>query len=76
MRNPLIWLGLIAIIALVILFVTNPYIYFFGATINVQLLILMLLVPFVLGLLLGFFLGMRRGKPRAMAAATPNPQKV
>ncbi len=76
MRNPLIWLGLIAIVALVILFLANPYIYFFGATINVQLLILMLLVPFVLGLLLGFFLGMRRGKPRPVANATANPQKV
>jgi peptidoglycan/LPS O-acetylase OafA/YrhL len=72
MRNPLIWLGLIAIIALVILFVTNPYI----STINVQLLTLMLLVPFVLGLLLGFFLGMRRGRPRPVASTTPNPQKV
>jgi uncharacterized integral membrane protein len=60
MRNPFIWIGLVAIIVLVVLFAANPYIYFFGGTLNVQLLILIVLVPFVLGLLIGFFLGMRR----------------
>lgn len=77
MRNPLLWLGLIAIVALVILFIANPYIYFFGATINVQTLILLLLIPFVLGLLIGFFLGMRRARPRVVAStASTGPQKV
>ena len=69
MRNPFIWIGLIAIIVLVILFAANPYIYFFGGTLNVQLLILIVLVPFVLGLLIGFFLGLRR-RPRPVVTST------
>ncbi len=69
MRNPFIWIGLIAIIVLVILFAANPYIYFFGGTLNVQLLILIVLVPFVLGLLIGFFLGLRR-RPKPVVTST------
>jgi uncharacterized integral membrane protein len=73
MRNPFIWIGLIAIIVVVILFAANPYIYFFGGTLNVQLLILLVLVPFLLGLLIGFFLGMRR-RPRIVETTTTAPQ--
>jgi hypothetical protein len=63
MRNPFIWIGLIAIIVLVVFFFINPLIPFVGGFLPFQSITLIILIPFVLGLLIGFFLGMRR-RPR------------
>jgi hypothetical protein len=62
MRNLLLLIGLVAIIGVGILVYWNPYFYFFGGTVNTQLLALLILVPLVIGLIIGFALGWSRGR--------------
>jgi predicted PurR-regulated permease PerM len=64
MRNPLIWVGLTLIVAIVIAFVTNPLVPLFNSVISLQTLALMLLVPFVIGLIIGYFLRMSQERRR------------
>ena len=64
MGNPLIWIGLTLVAILVIAFVTNPFVSFFGSVINLQTLSLMLIIPFVLGLVVGYFVRMSQERKR------------
>ncbi len=64
MRNPLVWIGLTLVIILVIAFITNPYIPFFGSVISLQTLSLMLIIPFVVGILVGYFVRMSQERRR------------
>lgn len=66
MSNPFIWFGLIAVVVIAVVVLWNPYFYFFGGTVNAQLLAILVLVPFLLGLIVGFVAGWRRGRPRAV----------
>ena len=62
MRNLLLLIGLIAIIGLAILVYWNPFFYFFGGTVNAQLLAFLVLIPLAVGLIVGFGLGWSRGR--------------
>ena len=64
MGNPLIWIGLTLVVILVIAFVTNPFVSFFGSVINLQTLSLMLIVPFALGIVVGYFVRMGQERKR------------
>ena len=64
MGNPLIWIGLTLVAILVIAFVTNPFVSFFGSVINLQTLSLMLIIPFVLGIVVGYFVRMSQERKR------------
>jgi Na+/proline symporter len=65
MGNPLIWIGLTVIVIIVIAFITNPLVTFFGSIIQLQTLALMLLIPFLIGLIVGYFvrMGQERRRP-------------
>jgi hypothetical protein len=65
MRNLLLLIGLVAIIVLVVVLFWNPFFYFFGGTVNAQLLALLILVPLAVGLIIGFARG--RGSVRVKA---------
>jgi hypothetical protein len=64
MGNPLLWIGLTVVVILVIAFITNPLITFFGSIINLQTLALMLLIPFVVGVTVGYFVRMGQERKR------------
>lgn len=64
MGNPLIWIGLTLVVILVIAFVTNPFVSFFGSVINLQTLSLMLIVPFALGIVVGYVVRMGQERKR------------
>ena len=64
MGNPLIWIGLTLVVILVIAFVTNPFVSFFGSVINLQTLSLMLIVPFALGIVVGYAVRMGQERKR------------
>lgn len=62
MRNLLLLIGLVVVIAVVILVYWNPFFYFFGGTVNAQLLAFLVLIPLAIGLIIGFGLGWSRGR--------------
>lgn len=64
MGNPLIWIGLTLVAVLVISFITNPLIPFFNSVISLQTLLLMLLIPFVIGIVVGYFVRMSQERKR------------
>ena len=64
MGNPLIWIGLTLVVILVIAFITNPFVSFFGSVINLQTLSLMLIIPFALGIMVGYFVRMSQERKR------------
>jgi FtsH-binding integral membrane protein len=64
MRNPLIWVGLTLIVAIAIAFIANPLVPLFNSVISLQTLTLMLLVPFLVGLVIGYFLRMSQERRR------------
>jgi hypothetical protein len=62
MRNLLLLIGLVAVIVLAVVWFWNPFFYFFGGTVNAQLLSLLVLIPLAVGLIVGFGLGWSRGR--------------
>lgn len=54
----------IAVLAVALFFTWNVYFSFFGNSVTVGSLLLLILIPFVIGWAMGFFMGMRRSKPK------------
>lgn len=69
MRRPL-WVGVaVAVVILAIVLIWNPLVYLLGGFLPIATLLLLLLVPFVLGLLVGFLLS-HRGLPAGPGAGS------
>ncbi|MFN3266478.1 MAG: hypothetical protein ACK41E_06510 [Deinococcales bacterium] len=64
MKAILSGLVFVAVLAVVLFFTWNLYFSFFGNSVTVGSLVLLLMIPFALGWLLGFITGLRRAKPK------------
>jgi hypothetical protein len=64
MRALMIFLVIVAIIAVVLFFTWGIYIPFFDSSIRVGTLVLTMAIPLLLGLLIGFLMGRNSAKPR------------
>jgi hypothetical protein len=55
----------VAVLAVVLFFTWNVYFSFFGNSVTVGSLVLLVTIPLVLGLLIGFFMGRNSVKPKS-----------